>query len=196
MQLKTVAICAVVLLVSGCGYEFQGSGSVLPADVKRVYIPIAENNSTEPALALLVTEAVRDRFERFGVVSIVDEQKDADAILQAKVLKVKHDTNTVSGRADTALQQNTTLSLAAELRRVSGPVLWRNPNLSVTKVFGSTAGSVVTTSADFAGSGLSSSDIGSLDSRELARGQEQQALSDLADLAARRIYDDAVAPDF
>lgn len=196
MQLRDFLFCLVMLVTTGCGYEFQGSGSILPADVKRVYIPIAENNSTEPSLALTVTEAIRDRFERFGVVSVVDEQKDADAILTAKILKVKRDTNTVSSRADTALQQNTTMTLAAELRRISGPVLWRNPNLAVTKVFGSSSGAVVTTSADFAGGGLSSSDIGNLDARELARGQEQEALSTLADLAARQIYDDAVAPDF
>jgi len=66
----------------------------------------------------------------------------------------------------------------------------------ISKVYSNSAGSVVTSSADFAGSGLSSADISGLGNRELARGQEQEALSDLADLAARRIYDDAVAPDF
>lgn len=194
-------ICGLLLLLvsTGCGYTFQGSGSVLPPDVKRIYIPRVENNSAEFQLTSLVTESLRDRFERFGVVAVVDELGDADAVLRARILKIKRNTATSTSKTDTALQVDTTMTFAAELRRVSGPVLWRNTNLAVTKSFGSASAAVVTTSPQFAGGTLSPSDLASLEAtgtREVARGQESEAFNQIADEAARIVYDAAVAPDF
>lgn len=194
--LRSVVLTSLCALLSSCGYTFQGSGSILPPDVKRISIPLVENNSTEPGLATVVTEALRDRFERFGVLVVVDELGDADAVLKATILSVKRDTHSVTSRTDTALQFNTSLSISGELRRVTGPILWRNPRLVVTKPFGATSGVVVTSSSDFAGGSLGSSDLGALDNREVSRGQEQEAFAALADDAAKKIYDEAVTPDF
>lgn len=184
------------LVLWGCGYTFQGSGSVLPSDVKRVYVPFVENNSSEPGLATVMTEALRDSFERYGVVRIVDSAAQADAVLRAKILSVKSDTQTSTSNTDTALQNQLVLRLAAELRRTSGAVLWRNSDMQVAKTYGAQSGVVVTTSAAFASSNLDAADLGALDTRELSRGQQQEALSELAEDAAQDVYDRAVAPDF
>jgi outer membrane lipopolysaccharide assembly protein LptE/RlpB len=187
---------AVVLTLSGCGYAFQGSGSVLPADVRSVYVPIVENNSTEIGLNAMLTEAIRDRFERFGVVRVVEDMNDADAVLRARILRVKKGTASVTSGTDTALQQDLVMTVAAELRRVTGPVLWRASDLTVSKSIGATSGAVVTSSADFASGGLGAGDVDQLDSREVSRGQEAEAMQQLAEDTAKRIYDEAVAPDF
>jgi len=189
----------IALCLMGCGYAFQGTGSVLPPDVKRVYIPVAENTSTEGGLSTILTEALRDRFERYGVVEVVDDISGADAVLRSRVIKVKRSTGAVTSRTDTTIQQDLTLNMAVELRRVTGPVLWRNMNLSVTRSFGTASGAIVTSSADFAAGSLSASDLAALESggtREVARGQESEALNSLAEKAAQIIYDSAVAPDF
>jgi outer membrane lipopolysaccharide assembly protein LptE/RlpB len=186
----------VIGLLAGCGYQFQGTGSVLPPDVKKVYIPLAENSTTDAQLTPMITEAIRDRFDQYGAVEVVDNLNDADAVLRTRILKVKRNTASVTSNTDIALQFDVTLTLAAELRRVTGPVLWRNTSLSVTKSIGATSNSVVTTSADFATSLLNASDVQNLGSREVTRNQEQTALNALAGEAARQIYDAAVAPDF
>jgi len=195
-MVRVLAMFVILLQLSGCGYTFSGGGSVLPPEIKRVAIPLVENTSTETGLTTIVTEALRDQFERYGVLSVVEEPKDADAVLNARILKVRRATSTVSARDDGALQQDTSMIMAAELRRTDGPVLWRNKRIVVTKVFATSSDTVVTSSVDFAVGNIGASDLQGLDSREVSRGQEQEALANLADQAARIIYDQAVMPDF
>lgn len=191
------ALLAIQLV--GCGYTLQGSGSVLPPDVRRVYIPLVENNSTQSGLTTTFTEALRDRFERYGVVSVVDDISEADAVLKTRIVKVQRTTGAVNGASDSAIQLDAKMQLAAELRRVSGAILWKNPDFEVAATYGSVNQTVVTSSADFAASGLdqqSFAALGQNGSREIQRGQERDVLNKLAEQAASQIYDSAVAPDF
>ncbi|MCB0310022.1 MAG: LptE family protein [Bdellovibrionales bacterium] len=194
--LQFVLFVALGLFCSSCGYQFQGSGSILPPDVKKVYIPLVENNTTEAGLAVTMTEALRDEFDRYGAVLVVEDEFEADAVLRSRILKVVSGTRSSTSTTDTALQLDTTVTLWTELSRQDGSVLWRNPNLAVTRSFATSSDVVVTSSADFAGSSIGSGDLGALDTREISRGQEQQVLEDLAEEAARKVYDQAVAPDF
>ena len=193
---KHCALLFITCTLCSCGYTFQGSGSVLPPDVKVIAIPLVQNASTEAGLTNVVTESLQDRFERFGVVTVVDDPNEADATLKVRITKVTRNQRTSTSTTDQQLQLDTVLTLAAELRRTSGAVLWRDNNISVSKAFGTTSGVVVTTSPDFASGTLGAADLGSLDDREVSRGQEQDALRALSDEAASQIYDSAVAPDF
>ncbi len=194
--LKTISCLLIILTLNACGYVFQGSGSVLPPDVKKIQIPIVENNSTESLLTALVTESLRDQFERYGVVTVVENITDADAVLKAKILGITRKSRTVTSNTDTVQQFDTSMTISAELRKANGQILWANPVMSISKAVGTSSSLVISSSADFAGGNLSASDLQGQDSREVARGQEQEALISIANIAARRIYDDAVAPDF
>lgn len=194
--MKIVTVLLGAMLLTSCGYKFQGGGSILPPDIKKIYIPIAENRSTEARLATLLTEAMKDRFERFGVLSVVDSAAEADAVLRTTILKVGRDTQSTTSQTDTALQLDTSVTIASELKRTSGVLLWRNPQFTVRRAVGTASGGIVTSSADFASGSLGAGDVGALSSRELSRGQEQEAMNLLAEQAARLVYDQAVSPDF
>ena len=196
MKHRSLLCSLLAVVLSGCGYTFQGSGSVLPSDVTKIYIPLVENISTEPGLSTLMTEALQDQFERYGVITVVENLSDADAVLKTQIKKVKKNTKNTTSGTDSALQYETQLVIGAELRRVTGPVLWRNANLSVSKSYGSTSGSVVSSSVDFSGGNINSGDLNNLDSLQIERGQESEALEQLAEDAARQVYDQAVTPDF
>jgi outer membrane lipopolysaccharide assembly protein LptE/RlpB len=194
--IKRVSIVVACLLSSACGYTFQGSGTVLPPDVKVIYIPRVENNSTELGLSDIVTEALREQFESYGIVSVVDRQSLADATLNVKILSLNRTTRTVQGGNDTATQMETTMALSGELRRTTGPLLWKSNSIRVAKGVGTDRSTVVTSSASFASGSISSTDLQQLSSREITRSQENEVLPNLAAEAARKIYDGAVAPDF
>lgn len=197
MRQKYWAVLLILVFCSAsCGYGFRGSESALPPDVTQVYIPLIKNLSSEPGLEITLTEALRDEFERYGVLTVVDKRNQADAILQGSILSVKQETSTTTSNTDTALQLATVLRISAELRRTTGELLWKNEDLSASKVFGAESGVVVTSSAEFASGGLGASDLASLDSREVSRGQQQQALEDLSEDIAQKIYTVAVLPDF
>ena len=194
--MKRLLAILMAVGVTGCGYSFVGAGSVLPPDVQNVYVPVVQNASTESTVSGALTDALQDEFERYGTLRVVDSASEADAVLQAKVLSVKRSTASVTSRTDSALQYDTVLSIAAELRRTNGQLLWRDPTLAVSRTFGTTSDVVVKSSVDFAAGGLSSRDLGNLDSREIAREQEQEALALLVEEAAKRIYRSAVLPEF
>ena len=191
-----ILMCSTGLLFGGCGYTFRGSESALPPDVKKIFIPQAENNSTKLGLAAIVTEAMRDEFDSYGTVSVVDSQNEADAVLKVRILNVIENTGATRSGSNTALQMQTTITLAGELRRVTGPVLWRDNTIRATQAFGADSSVVVTSSLDFAGGPSGAGDLAGLSSREVSRGQEANALTTLAANAARQFYDKAVAPDF
>jgi outer membrane lipopolysaccharide assembly protein LptE/RlpB len=198
--MKRVILSLIVLITTvittGCGYTFRGSSSALPPDVKAIYIPQVDNNSTKLGLATVLTDAIRDEFDSYGTVSVVDNQNEADAVLKVSIVDVKETTSAVRANTNTSLQMQTTMFLTAELRRVTGPVLWRDTQIRVTQTFGADSSVVVTSSAAFAGGSISSGDLSGLSSREISRGQEASALNSLSETAARQMYDKAIAPDF
>ena len=194
--MRIIITLLTTVLLSSCGYQFQGAGSILPSDITKVYVPRVKNETTESRLTNLLTESLRDRFERYGVLVVVDEAKDADAILNAKILDVSREAKSVTSGTDTALQYNAVAKIAAELVRTGGGVLWRDPQLKVQRAYGLTSDVVVTTSSDFAGGSLSSADLGSLNDLEVSRSQEFETFVELADETARRVYESAVLPDF
>lgn len=189
-----IVLCCVMW--AGCGYTLKGSGSVLPPDVKTIYVAPAENNSTELGLSDVLTEALREEFDGYGVVSVVDRQSEADAVLKTKITTVKKATQAVRSVSNTAVQMNTTMNISAELRRTSGGILWRMADMKVSKSFGTDASVVVASSADFASGSISSSNLSSLSTREVARGQEKEVLRSLSEELARQVYAQAVSPDF
>lgn len=195
-----IGVLAISLFVTGfvggCGYQFRGSESALPPDIRTVYIPRVSNQSTEAQVDNLLTEALRDEFERYGVLTVVDRASEADATLDTTISSVFQERGATTSNTDIALQMFTVMTVESELRRRNGVLLWRTGNLRVSKAFGAQSGVVVTSSADFAGGSMGTSDFSNLSDREVSRGQEQQALEDLTSTVAQRIYSEAVLPEF
>jgi outer membrane lipopolysaccharide assembly protein LptE/RlpB len=188
---------SLVILLSGCGYTFVGSGTILPPDVKNIYIPTVQNLSAETSLTTTVTEALQEQFEKYGAVNIVDTEAEADAILQITIKRLGRGTRTSSANTDTALQLDSSLNLSGTLtKKTTAEKLWEDNSIKVTRSYGSTRDVINSSSPDFVGGGLSSSDLSGLSERELSRGQEKDTLITLAELAAKKIYEDAVAADF
>ena len=188
-------LCSLLPL-QGCGDGFRGSESALPPDVERVFIPIVTNKSTQAGVDTLLTEALRDEFDRYGTITVVDRRSQADAVLDATITSITRERGPTTSNTDTALLLFTVMTLQAELRKKTGALLWKNDRMRVSKAFGAEGGVVVTSSADFASGNIGSSDFENLDDREVSRGQEQQALEDLSEQVARQIYAGAVLPEF
>jgi len=185
-----------VLFLAGCGYSLQGSTTILPSSVRKVFVAQVRNNSTDARLGVLVTEALRDRFDRGGVITLVDSIDDADAVLTAAIKRVEGGAVTSTSTTNQALQVNNTLVLSAELRRLNGQILWNNRSLVVNRYSAATRSAVQTTTGDFASTGLLASDVVGLNDREVARAQQQSVYGPLVDEAARRVFEESVGPDF
>ncbi|MCF7848195.1 MAG: hypothetical protein K9M45_05035 [Kiritimatiellales bacterium] len=75
----SIPCLAVVLLFGGCaGYELGGTA---PEGIKSVHLAPVINKTTEPAIELEVTKALRQRIQFDGRVTI-ENSKLADAVLE------------------------------------------------------------------------------------------------------------------
>ncbi|MCC6221536.1 MAG: hypothetical protein IT291_09885 [Deltaproteobacteria bacterium] len=193
--LVLVLVLCVEALVS-CGYRFQGSGSILPDDIRTVAIAPVENETTVSGLGPELGEALRSEFERYGVVTVVEDASLADAVLEAKVLSVGTSVKNVTGSTDIELDAEIMLTIGAQLERRNGQVLWRNNRLSASQSIASVSDVVVTSSSQFLEGGIGAGSLASLEDRELSRGQQRQAISDLTEEISRKVYLEAVAEDF
>lgn len=72
----------IVLFFSGCGgYHL---GSIPPAGVKSIYIPMFENTTIRQEITSDATNAVIKRFNTDGTIKVTNKES-ADAILQCKI---------------------------------------------------------------------------------------------------------------
>lgn len=191
-----VLLSLVVFLLSGCGYSFIGSGSSLPPDVQSVYIPFVTNLSSETYVTPLLTEALREEFEKYGVLKVVDSTENYDSVLNVTILSVGEESRTVTANTESELQGDLTLTLQVELLRRDGSVLWANPSLSQSRSYASDLSTVLTGSASFAQSGMSASDLQNLGNREVSRSQQRITMENLIEETSKKIYMQAVAPSF
>ena len=198
--LGNLNVCILLLAISSsiisCGYTFQGSGSILPAEIKTIAITQVQNNTTEAGLGQRLAQALRLRFERYGAVEIIEDSSNADAVINSEINSLSTLVKSVTGQTDIELETELVLNINAQLVTSRGETLWADPSLSVYESFANISDVVVTSSSDFAQSGIGSGTLGSLNSREVSRGQERAALDELLDEAARKIYLSAIASSF
>ena len=80
--LKPSITVAILALLSGCaGYRL---GSMLPPDIKTIYVPTFINKTTEPQLELDTTRYALQEFRKDGSLKLADTNA-ADAVLQVKL---------------------------------------------------------------------------------------------------------------
>ena len=152
------------LALSACGYSFVRYGEGL-GDVRRVAIRGLTNDSFEPGVESLVSEALSHEFLRRGALRLVDTPETADLVISGSVKSVE-----VRGRSFSsilfALEYEVRMELALALTRRDGTEVAIDPNALVE-----------------AERYLASSDI------EVTRTNRQEALRRLSGVLAGRVHD-------
>ena len=90
--IKIRVACVLILIFTtwtcgGCGVYSVSSGRV-DESIKRVAVPFLENRTAEPNLEIVLTEAIIEAIQDDNTLKVVEE-KDADSILQGKVLQYR-----------------------------------------------------------------------------------------------------------
>ena len=84
------------LLFSGCmGYSLGGAR---PDGVESVTLNAVINETGEPAIEIQVTRAMRERIQFDGRLKLVNEEKDADAVID--ITLTKYDLSPIAYRSD------------------------------------------------------------------------------------------------
>jgi hypothetical protein len=159
-----LAIASLVLVLLGCGYSVVRYGSGL-GDARRVAIRGLTNDSFEPGVEALVSDALAREFAQRGALRLVDDPATADLVIGGAVKSVE-----VRGRSFSsilfALEYEVRMQLGLSVKRRDGSEVPIDPNALVE-------------SERY----LASSDL------EVTRTNRQEALRRLAGVLAGRVHD-------
>lgn len=124
---RAALLAAAVASGAGCsGYRFVRSSEGL-GPVQRVAIQTLQNNSYEPGLEVLVTDALRREFQRRGGATLVADPAQADLVLAGSVLELQTSARSFSSIAF-ALEYQVQMQISLVATRADGSAVAIDPN--------------------------------------------------------------------
>lgn len=128
MLKKTFLLLLISLFFLQCGYHLRGTGSFLPAHIKKINIPMFKNLTTRFELDLKLTQSVINEIVARGKVEITGDMESADAVLVGEVISFGATPIAFSKEAS-ADRYNITVVASIVLRDlVNQKVIFSNPN--------------------------------------------------------------------
>jgi len=123
-----------VFTIAACGYRFSGGGE-LPGEVKRVFITIFINRTSELGVENVLAAQLTDEFISLGPKGVlVSERQTADAELSGVISSVVINTVTLRTQLSSA-ERRVRITVAASLTGTNGKVLWRANALSASQPY-------------------------------------------------------------
>ena len=132
MKFKAKNLCLISLCLfclSGCGYQFSGSGA-FPGGVNSIFIEVLENRTSKSGVERIVTNQLIFEFSRQRERSLVSNLEEADAVLKGSINSLR--TQTIS-RVDTGVASEREVVMMVDLRMIKkdgGAVIWAANGLS------------------------------------------------------------------
>lgn len=133
-------LAAAVLMVaalSGCGYQFAGSGS-LPEGVRRLCVAVPENRSSDVRLAPMVANFVVSEAIAAGADAAVGCVGVA-GVLAGEIGSVSTTTITRNSAGE-SIEVRLTITASFRLAGEDGEVLWRGSSVTGTETYSVTPG--------------------------------------------------------
>lgn len=82
---KIALLLLIFVLLADCGYRLRGTGSFLPAHIKKISIPMFKNLTTRVELDVKLTQRVIDEIVARGKVGVTADMQSADAVLVGEI---------------------------------------------------------------------------------------------------------------
>ena len=188
--------CFLVLLVlggmlvflGGCGYQFVGESSLLPADARTIYVETFVNRSREVGIDKELATALRAEFYRRQQLKVVDYSEQADVIVSGVIRSLESSVASVN-RRDEVLQYESVLTLDITLRRRQpNEILWRGQGIRLTELYAGSRAAVVTTSSEFRTGTLNSSDVRRFTDIQLTEIERRSVQDELMERFAKEVH--------
>ncbi len=85
-------ICAAAILLANCaGYRVGNISGAEMKGVKTIYVPVVKNETLEPGLQVMTTNAILERIDQDGTFQS-SRSRNADAILEVTIKKFRRET--------------------------------------------------------------------------------------------------------
>ena len=120
-DLKLILL-VILLLLSSCGYHFEGGG-YLNSDITLVAVEMIDNKSSETGVGVFFTNALIKEIVGKTDTKLVDDKTRADAVLQGKVNSITFDTLSRS-TTEAVIDRRISASVDMQLVDNYGNVIW------------------------------------------------------------------------
>ena len=137
-SLLSFASCLSSFAFISCGYHVAttGTSSALPTTLKTIAIPAFNNVTVRYKLTSFLPEAITREFISRTRYRVVNDPKDADAVLTGAVLRVDSVPLTVDPKTGRAASIQGIVTMRLTLRdRATGAVLFENLNFQARQTY-------------------------------------------------------------
>lgn len=132
----SVTASVILLLTSSCAYKLSDKVDSLPGNVKSIQIPLFKNDSSEVGVETFFTNALKSEALRAKFMSLKNDEGDAEAVLQGRLIKVDvvaaesviEAKNTLYLPTETVIATQYNVTVGVELilkKKGSTDILWR-----------------------------------------------------------------------
>lgn len=186
--IKSLLLLCLNLNLTSCGYQFVSESSLLPKEVRTIYVETFVNRSRDVGMEKELALALRGELYRRGQLRVVDQAEIADVIISGVIRSVGSTTALVN-RNDEVLQYESVLNLDVTLRRREpNEIIWRGQGMRISQIHAGSRAAVVTTSSDFRANTLNASDVRRMTDIQLTEAERKQTRDQLMERFAKDLH--------
>lgn len=142
--MRRIFTVILALAVAGCGYALAGKQNNLPDYIRRIGVPVFQNQSTIPELDQLYTQAVRTELQSRRKFTVVSETTGVDAVLVGTIQAVSQTPVAFTPGTNQASRYQITVIVHVEFRDTKTNKILASPVDQKTEEYEVTTGAVVT----------------------------------------------------
>ena len=182
------ALLLLMLVSSGCGYQFGASGTGLPAQAKTIYVEKFKNHTRFTGLDDQFNRYLKDEIADRKRLDLVDSPDQADLELDGELVALQI-LPTATNAVGEPITYSQSLSANATLTDLhTHQTVWQSSGISTGEHVPVVAGSVITTSPVFLQQNLRAQDIGNLPDLQLAQTQSSFSQGYMMQQLAQNLY--------
>lgn len=188
-KLKYNALFAVVLLLaSGCGYQFGAAGTALPPNAKTIYVETFTNHTRFTGINDDFMRYLKDEIANRDRLTLVDSPGDADLLLRGEIFRLEPLPGATNAVGEPINYTESLTAGASLIDQHTHQVIWSSNGVSAASRIPVVNSAVITTSPQFLQQNLRAQDTANLPDIQLANTQTVADQDQMMQQLAENLY--------
>jgi Lipopolysaccharide-assembly len=183
-----LALAAIAIAVSGCGYHFAAEGSGLPPQAKSIYVEKFGNRTRHTGINDEFMRFVEDEIANHKRLALVDSASEADLVLSGDIVYADALPVAFNSASEPTIYTQTISADAKLIDNHDHKLVWATRGISSSQQTPVVGEAVVTTSPYFVQQNLRSRDIAGMQDIQVAQSQQASSQQQAMETLAQNLY--------
>jgi Lipopolysaccharide-assembly len=183
-----LALAAIPIAVSGCGYHFAAEGSGLPPQAKSIYVEKFGNRTRHTGINDEFMRFVEDEIANHKRLALVDSASEADLVLSGDIVYADALPVAFNSASEPTIYTQTISADAKLIDNHDHKLVWATRGISSSQQTPVVGEAVVTTSPYFVQQNLRSRDIAGMQDIQVAQSQQASSQQQAMETLAQNLY--------